>query len=117
MIAILLELQTGYTKYCCFLCYWKSKARDKHHTVKVWSECNSFEPGQRNVVEDPLVDNKNVILPPLHINVGIVKNFLTAIVRNGNAFGYLKSKFLKLSDAKIREGVFIGLQTCELMQD
>ena len=48
------SVQTGYTKYCCFLCYWDSRARDKHYTVKVWSERDSFEPGQWNVVEDPL---------------------------------------------------------------
>ena len=77
MIAILLGLQTGYTKYCCFLCYWESRARDKYYTVKVWSECDSFEPGQRNVAEDPLVlDTKNVILPPLYIKLWIIKNLV-----------------------------------------
>ena len=99
------------------LCYWDSHARDKHYTVKVWSERDSFEPGQRNVAEDPLVNTKNVILPPLNIKLGIVKNFVKAIVQNGNAFGYLKSKFPKLSEAKIKEGFFIGPQIRELMQD
>ena len=32
VIAILLELQTGFTKYCCF-CYWDSRTRDKHYYV------------------------------------------------------------------------------------
>ena len=90
-------MQTGYTKYCCFLCYWDSRARDKHYTVKVWSERDSFEPGQRNVTEDPLVDTENVILPALHIELGRVKYFVKAILRNGNAFYYLKLKFTKLS--------------------
>ena len=47
----------------------------------------------------------------------MVKNFVKAIVRNGNTFGYLKSTFPKHSEAKIKEGVFIGLQIRELMQD
>ena len=72
VIAILLGLEKGYTMYCCFVCYWDSRARDKHYTVKVWSERDSFESGQRNVAEDPLVYTKNVILPPLHIKLGIV---------------------------------------------
>ena len=38
-------------------------------------------------------------------------------VRNGNSFGYLKSKFQKLSKAKIKERIFIGAQIRELMQD
>ena len=64
-------------------------------TVKVWSERDSFEPGERNVVEGPLVETKNVILLPLNIKLGIVKNFVKAIVRNGNAFGYPKIKIPK----------------------
>ena len=90
MIAILLGLQTGYTKYCCFLCYWDSHARETHYTIKIWYERGSFEPEQRNVAEtaeDPLVDTvdtKNVILPSLHMKLGIVKNFVKAIVRNGS---------------------------------
>ena len=88
--------------YCCFLCYWDSHAWDKHDSVKVWSERDSFEPGQRNIAEDPLVNTKNVILPLLHIKLGAVKNFVKAIIRNGNAFSYLKSKFAKPSEAKIK---------------
>ena len=107
--AILLGLQTGYTKYCCFLCYWDSRARDKHYTVKVWSERDSLEPGHRNMAADPLVDARTVILPPLDIKLEIVKNFVKAIDRNGKGYGYLKSKFAKFSKAKIKEGVFIGL--------
>ena len=115
-IAILLGLQTGFKKYCCFLCYQNSRARDKHYTVKVWSVRNWFEQGQRNVADVPLVDTKNVILPLLHIKLGIVKSFVKAIIRNGT-FGYLKSKLPKLRAAKIKEGVFIGPQMPKLMQD
>ena len=79
--------------YFCFLCYWDSRARDKHYTVKVWSERDSFKPWQRNVAEDPQVDTEDVILTPLHLKLGIVKNLVEAIVRNGNAFSYLKLKF------------------------
>ena len=46
VIAIQLGLKTGYTKYCCFLCYWNNHAREKHQTVKVWSERDSFEPAK-----------------------------------------------------------------------
>ena len=40
VIVILLGLQTWYTKYCCFLCYWDSRARD-WVWVRVWSERDS----------------------------------------------------------------------------
>ena len=72
-------MQTGLTKYCCFLCYWDSRAMDKHYTIKVCSKRGWFEPGHRNVAKDLLVDTKNVILPPLHIKLGIVKNFVITL--------------------------------------
>ena len=36
VIALLLGMQTGYTKYCCFLCEWDSRARQSHYVVKHW---------------------------------------------------------------------------------
>ena len=29
-------LQAGYTKYCCFLCEWDSRARNEHYLKKEW---------------------------------------------------------------------------------
>ena len=31
VIAILLGMQLGYTKFCCFLCEWDSRARSEHY--------------------------------------------------------------------------------------
>jgi hypothetical protein len=39
-----------------------------------------------------------------------MKNFIKAMKKCGNSFGYMRKKFLKLSDAKLKEGIFIGLQ-------
>ena len=37
VIAILLGMQLGYTKHCCFLCVWDSRARQSHYVVKHWA--------------------------------------------------------------------------------
>lgn len=37
--------------------------------------------------------------------------------QNSAGFIYLKEKFPRISDAKIKEGIFVGLQIRELMQD
>jgi hypothetical protein len=37
--------------------------------------------------------------------------------RNGDGFQYLKRKFPILSDAKIKEGIFVGPQIRELLKD
>ena len=60
---------------------------------------------------------KKMLLPPLHIKLGLMKNFVKAIDRNGGAFLFLKNKFPRLSEAKIKEGVYIGSQIRELMKD
>jgi hypothetical protein len=74
-------------------------------------------PGNKNVIYKPLVDRRNIILPPLHIKLGLMKNFVKAMYRNGDGFQYLKLKFPIRSDAKIKEGIFVGPQIRELMKD
>jgi hypothetical protein len=53
IIAILLGMQLGYTKYCYFICEWDSRAKDKHYSVKQWKIRHKLTPGDRNVVHDP----------------------------------------------------------------
>jgi hypothetical protein len=46
-----------------------------------------------------------------------MKNFVKATDRAGSAFKYLDEKFPRLSEAKIKEGVFVGPQICKLLRD
>jgi hypothetical protein len=50
VIALPLGLQQGFTKYCCFICEWDSRARSLHYSRK------SLEPGIMNVGNQPLVE-------------------------------------------------------------
>jgi len=34
--ALLLRMQLGYTKYCCFLCEWYSQDKKNHYANKLW---------------------------------------------------------------------------------
>lgn len=66
----------------------------------------------------PYVNSVKVYLPPLHIKLGLMKNFIKAKDHMGKAFFFFpKSKFLGISDAKIKEGIFVGLQIRKLMKD
>jgi len=53
----------------------------------------------------------------LHIKLGLVKNFVKALDKNGRGFEYLRNKFPNVSDAKMKERTFIGPRIRELMQD
>jgi len=102
IICMLLGQQSGYTKFPCFLCEWDSRARNLHWTQKQWPGRDSITPGTRNVVRESLVDPKGILLPPLHIKLGLMKQFVKALPQNVDGFKYLCSKFPGLSDAKIK---------------
>ena len=36
VVALLLGMQLGYTKYCCFLCKWDSRDKKNHYVNKLW---------------------------------------------------------------------------------
>ena len=60
---------------------------------------------------------EKVILPALHIKLGLMKNFVKALDKNGEAFHYLKALFPEISDAKLKEGIFVGPQIRKLLND
>jgi hypothetical protein len=66
VIAVLLGLQTGYTKYSCFLCERDSCARDTHYSRKHWPHRQSLTPGLKNVIYKPMIKPSKVLPPPLH---------------------------------------------------
>jgi len=46
-----------------------------------------------------------------------MKNFVKGMDKTGCGFKYLRNTFPNVSDAKIKDGIFIGPQIRELMQD
>ena len=117
VIAILTGLQPGYTKYCCFICLWDSRNRAQHYTRKDWPVRHVDIPGTSNIANFPLVDRQNVILPPLHIKLGLIKQLVKALDKESAAFKYLIQKFPALSEAKVKEGVFVGPDIRHLLND
>ena len=41
VIALLMGLQLGYTKFCCFLCKWDSRDKKNHYIKKEWPKRES----------------------------------------------------------------------------
>ena len=56
----LLGLQGGYTKHCCFLCSWNSRADGEHYEKIYWPIQKELTPGIYNVSKKPLVSRENV---------------------------------------------------------
>jgi hypothetical protein len=117
VIAFLTGLQGGYTKHCCFLCLWDSRARADHYRKNKWPSRVDRTPGQANIANEALVPANKILLPCLHIKLGVFKNFVKALDKEGAPMQLLQQLFPKLSAAKIKEGVFVGPDTRRLMQN
>ena len=46
-----------------------------------------------------------------------MKNFVKALNADGEGFGYLKQEFPKITEAKLKEGIFVGPQIRKMMKD
>jgi len=70
-----------------------------------------------NVENHPLLEPSKILLPSMHLNLDLIKNFVKAGNQEESAFTYLREKFPRLSEAKLKEGVFIGPQILDLIKD
>jgi len=110
VISLLLGLQKGFTKYCCFICEWDSRVRSFHYSRKYWRSRKSLEPGIMNMENQSLVEPNKILLPSMHLKFGMMKNVVKAMNQEEDAFNYLREKFPRLSEIKLKEGIFIGPQ-------
>jgi len=83
VMALLLGMQLWYTKYRCFLCELGSRDKKRHYVNKPWPKRVSQTPGEKNVVSLPLVLPEKIYLPPLHINLGLMKHFVKGMDKRG----------------------------------
>ncbi|GFU51057.1 uncharacterized protein TNCV_2414851 [Trichonephila clavipes] len=117
VIYTLLGQQSGYTKFPCFLCEWDSCDRKQHYVKQTWPIRKALIPGVKNVERQSLVDPKKILFPPLHIKLGLMKQFVKALDKEGECFKYLCEQFLGLSDAKLKEDIFVGPDIRKLLKD
>ena len=62
-----------------------------------------------------LVPHNKIILRPLHIELGLFKQFVKGLRKNFSAIDFLHKCFPKLPDVKLKEGVFVGPQIRKLI--
>ena len=120
MVNFLLEQQGGYTKYPCFICLWDSRAKSEHWTRKDWPRREALVPGSMNVINTPLVREivrDRIMLPLLYIKLGLMKQYLKALNKDGECFEYISKKFPNLSSEKLKAGIFDGPQIRKLVND
>ena len=110
MVGFLLRLHGGYTKFPCFLCLRDSRARTEHWIKKDWPVRSELIPGSLNVLAPPLVERSKIVFPPLHIKLGIMKQFVKTLDKDGGCSKYICMKFPGLTIEKLKAGIFNGPQ-------
>ena len=100
---MLLGQKGGYTKYPCFLCLWDSRGKTKHWEQEKWPERKEFTPGEKNILNEA-----KVLLPSLHIKLGLMKQYVKSLDKHGPCFGYIRQKFPALSNEKLKTEIFDG---------
>lgn len=100
-------------KNSCFICTWVSTAKIKHYHA-TWEKRGEFEIGVMNIAKKSCCPREKILLPTLHIKLGLVSSFVRKLDKDGEAFQYLGVLFPRLSIAKRKQGkhfhIFIWLR-------
>ena len=113
----LLGQQRGFTKHPCHLCLWDSRDRDQHWVKQDWLPRPQLQAGGPNLIEQPLVDRSKIVTPPLHIKLGLTKQFVKALNKDQECFQHIRQTFPGLSCEKVKAGIFDGPQIRKLIDD
>jgi len=82
--------------------------RDCHYRIKKSPLQSETIPCQKNVAHPALGDKSQIYLLPFHIKIGLIKICMKEMNKENEGFAYLRQKFPKLSEAKMKDGIFIG---------
>ena len=56
VVSLLMGLQLGYIKYCCFLYEWDSRAKTLYYLKRDWPQRKSLQIGEKNVQHSALAE-------------------------------------------------------------
>ena len=79
VISIISGLQSGYTKHCCYLCTWDSRCKENQYEQMNWPLRTERRIGQSNIKQNAFVPINKILLPPLHIKLGLAKQFIKSL--------------------------------------
>ena len=55
-----------------------------------WPARRDLTPGSHNVLNSSLIERGNILLPPLHIKLGLAKQFVKALKPTSRAFRHIR---------------------------
>ena len=64
--------------------------------------------GEANIINDPLVSRKKIIISPLLIKLGLLNQFVKTLPVTADCLNYLCRAFPALTIEKLKAGIFDG---------
>lgn len=120
LVNILCGMGPAQSKESCFLCNFvgSRSGYDDHYTSQ-YQPREPFVAGQKTTLDDrvSLVDQQRIIIPPLHVMMGLYSSFIKCVQNNEFLFEYLESALPCVSKAKHKEGVLTGGDIRKLIDD
>ena len=95
MVNVLLDQLSEYTKYPCFICFWDRSRRE-----------NNGLREKKNVIAEELVDRVKIILPHLNLHLGLMKQFVKALNKEGGFFDNICRNLPMLCMEKLNACIF-----------
>lgn len=68
----------------------------------------SYNPEDKNVIYASLGDPEKEMFRSLHIKLGVIKNSVKVMDRDGEGFEDSTERFTQLSEAKMKDVIFTG---------
>lgn len=110
LINILTGLGPAQSKFPCYLCLWDKNAEDRYNNIN-WQprpEYGTYDTKKYSAHHKPLVCKENILLPPLHIKLGLVNKLFSKIYEQNEEVREVLRRLTRISEAKIKMGVYDG---------
>lgn len=105
----------------CVLCDWygthrSNKQYQQYHQDNIQRR-TEFTVGRNSVVAKPLIDLNDVLLPPLHVKIGLIAQFIKKLDKNSPAYKFICNLLCYKSSAKLEAGQLDGPEIRKLMKN
>ena len=87
MVNFLLGKQGGTPNILVFSVDWDSRATDQHWVEDLPAQ-EDLAAGDKNIIDEPLINRHRIVLPLLQIKLGLMKQFVKVLDKDGDLFQY-----------------------------
>lgn len=104
----------------CILCDWQGTYRSNKQYQQYHQNTQRRTDsviGTKSIVADSLIDLNNVLLPPLHVKIGLIAQFIKKLGVNTPAYNFIADLLNHKSTAKLEAGQLDGPEIRKILKE